>query len=75
MSTDPSMIEGRDCANHMMQVVKMVVESSPDPVLWWAGFLGVILGSMTASVGSEAVSIVTNAMKPEIEELAKNHEH
>jgi hypothetical protein len=71
---DASMKEGSDCAQYMMQGVKLFAESAPDPVLWWAGFFAVLVGSMTASIGSAAPQVLAEAVKSTMVDLSEEHQ-
>jgi hypothetical protein len=69
-----SMKEGQECAQYMMHGVKPFAESAPEPVLWWAGFFAVMVGAMTASIGSAAPQVLAEAVKSTVVDLSEEHQ-
>ena len=70
-----SLESGVDLANDLMPIIKAIETNSDEPVKWWAGFMGTIVGAAGASIGPEAVMVIGEIVKDAVERITQERTH
>ena len=73
--TKKSIADGAMLATDLIPLIKQCEEHTEDKVLFWAGFLGGIMGIAGASIGPEAKGAIVGIMKPLVEQVIDEHTH
>lgn len=70
---------GESLAQQLLPVIahaeQMSATDDKEKVQFWAGFVGVVVGSMAASVGPEATEVVNTAIKDIVADIVRSKSH
>lgn len=72
MSAPESMKRGGEVAAALMPIARTDLLNTENPIQWWAGFLGYIVGSCGADIGPEATNVIGESLQRIVTQVARD---
>lgn len=73
--SDPDLKCGQDLAHAVLPLIKHLETQAEVPFYWWSGFIGSIMGFAGASIGPDAVKVLTEGVADMVTKINQEKAH
>lgn len=73
--TNPDLKCGQDLARSVLPLIRELTAQAENPFYWWSGFISAIMGFAGASIGPEAVKVLTEGVSEMVTKINQENAH